>query len=151
MNAVKVAASVHEKAMLAAMDCAADELRDALNDADQCGAWDVPAHRRDADQDEAVIRVQEAQEALEEQLEMGGPVMEVFERAVDSLRETSREVDDLEAFGLSDPDADDLLDEAEARFIDARSRVEAILARMLFDRGVYADVELHGVSAGGVE
>ena len=70
MNAVKVAASVHEKAMLAAMDCAADELRYALNDADQCGAWDVPAHRRDAEQDEAVIRVQEAQEALEEQLEM---------------------------------------------------------------------------------
>lgn len=70
MNAVKVAASAHEKAMLAAMDCAADELRDALNDADQCGAWDVPAHRRDAEQDEAVIRVQEAQEALEEQLEM---------------------------------------------------------------------------------
>lgn len=70
MNAVKVAASVHEKAMLAAMDCAADELRDALNDADQCGAWDVPAHRRDAEQDEAVIRAQEAQEALEEQLEM---------------------------------------------------------------------------------
>ena len=70
MNAVKVAASVHEKAMLAAMDCAADELRDALNDADQCGTWDVPAHRRDAEQDEAVIRVQEAQEALEEQLEM---------------------------------------------------------------------------------
>lgn len=70
MNAVKAAASVHEKAMLAAMDCAADELRDALNDADQCGAWDVPAHRRDADQDEAVIRTQEAQEALEEQLEM---------------------------------------------------------------------------------
>ena len=63
-------ASVHEKAMLAAMDCAADELCDALNDADQRGAWDVPAHRRDADQDEAVIRVQEAQEALEEQLEM---------------------------------------------------------------------------------
>lgn len=70
MNAVKAAASVHEKAMLAAMDCAADELRNALNDADQCGAWDVPAHRRDADQDEAVIRTQEAQEALEEQLEM---------------------------------------------------------------------------------
>lgn len=70
MNAVKAAASVHEKAMLAAMDCAADELRDALNDADQCGAWDVPAHKRDADQDEAVIRAQEAQEALEEQLEM---------------------------------------------------------------------------------
>lgn len=77
--------------------------------------------------------------------------MEVFERAVDSLRGTSCEVDDLEAFGLSAPVADDLLDEAEARFIDARSRVEAILARMLFDRGVYADAELHGVSTGGVE
>lgn len=48
MSAVDRIASVHERAMLAAMDCAADELRDALNDADQCGAWDVPAHRRDA-------------------------------------------------------------------------------------------------------
>lgn len=70
MSAVERIASVHEKVMLAAMDCAADELRDALNDADQRGAWDVPAHRRDAEQDEAVIRVQEAREALEEQLEM---------------------------------------------------------------------------------
>ena len=70
MSAVERIASVREKVALAAMDCAADELRDALNDADQCGAWDVPAHRRDAEQDEAVIRVQEAQEALEEQLEM---------------------------------------------------------------------------------
>lgn len=61
---------MHMKMMLAALDCAADELRDALNDADQCGAWDVPAHRRDAEQDESVIRVQEAQEALEQQLEM---------------------------------------------------------------------------------
>lgn len=61
---------MHEKMMMAAMDCAADELRGALNDADQCGAWDVPAHRRDAEQDESVISVQEAQEALEEQLEM---------------------------------------------------------------------------------
>lgn len=61
---------MHEKVMLAAMDCAADELRDSLNDADQYGAWDVPAHRRDAKQDEAIIRVQEAREALEEQLEM---------------------------------------------------------------------------------
>lgn len=70
MTVAEKVASVHERAMLAAMDCAADELRDALNDADQCGAWDVPAHRRDAEQDEAVIRAQEAQEALEEQLEM---------------------------------------------------------------------------------
>ena len=70
MTAVEKAASVHEKVMLAAMDCAADELSDSLNDADQCGAWDVLAHRRDAEQDEAVIRVQEAQEALEGQLEM---------------------------------------------------------------------------------
>lgn len=70
MSAVERIASVHEKVVLAAVDCAADELRGALNDADQCGAWDVPAHRRDAEQDEAIIRVQEAQEALEEQLEM---------------------------------------------------------------------------------
>ena len=66
MTVAEKVASVHEMAALAAMDCAADELRYALNDADQCGAWGVPAHRRDAEQDEAVIRVQESQEALEE-------------------------------------------------------------------------------------
>lgn len=70
MTVAEKVASVHEKVALAAMDCAADELRDSLNDADQCGAWDVPAHRRDAEQDEAVVRAQESQEALEEQLEM---------------------------------------------------------------------------------
>ena len=70
MTVAEKVASVHEKVALAAMDCAADELRAALNDAGQCGAWDVPAHRRDAEQDYAVIRVQESQEALEEQLEM---------------------------------------------------------------------------------
>lgn len=69
MSFIDTAVSVHEKAALAAIDCAADELLDSLNDADQCGAWDVPAHRRDAEQDEAVICVQEAQEALEEYLE----------------------------------------------------------------------------------
>lgn len=69
MSFIDTAVSAHEKAALAAIDCAADELLDSLNDADQCGAWDVPAHRRDAEQDEAVIRVQEAQEALEEYLE----------------------------------------------------------------------------------
>jgi hypothetical protein len=69
MSFVDAAVSVHEKAVLAAVDCAADELVDAVNDADQCGAHDVPPHRRDAEQDEAVIRVQEAQEALEEYLE----------------------------------------------------------------------------------
>lgn len=57
---------VHNKAIMAALDCAMDELLDVLNDADQSGAWDVPAQRRDAEQDEAVIRVQEAQEAAEE-------------------------------------------------------------------------------------
>ena len=57
---------VHNKAIMASLDCAMDELLDSLNDADQCGAWDVPAHRRDAEQDEAVIRVLEAQEAAEE-------------------------------------------------------------------------------------
>lgn len=69
MSFIDTAVSVHEKAALAAIDRAADELLDSLNYADQCGARDVPAHRRDAEQDEAVIRVQEAQEALEEYLE----------------------------------------------------------------------------------
>ena len=70
MSAAERIASVHEIVALAAIDCAAGEPSDSLNDADQCGARDVPAHRRDAEQDEAVIRAQEAQEALEEQLEM---------------------------------------------------------------------------------
>ena len=57
---------VHNKVILASLDCAVDELIDALNDEAQCGVRDVPAHRRDAEQDEAVIRVQEAKEAVEE-------------------------------------------------------------------------------------
>lgn len=57
---------VHNKAVLASLDCAVGELVDALNGADQRGAYDVPARRRDADQAEAVIRVQEAKEAVEE-------------------------------------------------------------------------------------
>lgn len=61
---------VHNKAIMASMDCAVDELLDALNDADQSGAWSVPAHRRDAEQDEAVVRVQEAQEAAEEYMQL---------------------------------------------------------------------------------
>lgn len=52
----------HEAALVASMDCAVDDLLDALNDADQLGAWSIPVHRRDANQDEAVIRVQEAAE-----------------------------------------------------------------------------------------
>lgn len=69
MNFANMALATHEKASLAAIDCAADELLDSLNDAHQCGAWDVPPHRRDAEHDEAIIRVQEAQETLEEYLE----------------------------------------------------------------------------------
>lgn len=61
---------VHNKVSMASLDCAMNELLDALNDADQCGAWDVPAHRRDAEQDEAVIRVQESQEAAEEYMQL---------------------------------------------------------------------------------
>ena len=57
---------VHNKAIMASLDCAMDELLDSLNDVNQSGAWDVPAHRRDAEQDEAVIRVQEARDAAEE-------------------------------------------------------------------------------------
>lgn len=61
---------VRNKVIMASLDCAMDELLDALNDADQCGAWDVPAHRRDAEQDEAVIRVQESQDAAEEHMQL---------------------------------------------------------------------------------
>ena len=61
--------NIHQRAMIASMDCAVAELIDALNNADQCGAWSVPAHRRDAEQDEAVIRVQDAQEAAEEYMQ----------------------------------------------------------------------------------
>jgi len=60
----------HEAALVASMDCAVDELLDALNDADQLGAWSVPVHRRSADQDEAVIRVQDAQEVTEEYMQL---------------------------------------------------------------------------------
>ena len=62
--------NIHQRAMIASMDCAVDELIDALNVADQCGAWSVPAHRRDAEQDEAVIRVQDAQEAAEAYMQL---------------------------------------------------------------------------------
>nr|DAM54191.1 MAG TPA: hypothetical protein [Caudoviricetes sp.] len=62
--------NVHQRALIASMDCAVDELIDALNDADQCGAWSVSAGRRDAEQDEAVIRVQDAQEAAEEYMQL---------------------------------------------------------------------------------
>lgn len=58
--------AVHDKAILASLDCAVGELLDALNSADQCGAHDVPPHRRDAEQDEAIIRVIDAKEAVEE-------------------------------------------------------------------------------------
>lgn len=57
---------VHNKAILASLDCAVGELVGAMNSVDQCGARDVPARRRDAEQSEAVIRVQEAKEAVEE-------------------------------------------------------------------------------------
>lgn len=60
----------HEAALVASMDRAVDELLDALNDAAQLGAWSVPVHRRSADQDEAVIRVQDAQEAAEEYMQL---------------------------------------------------------------------------------
>jgi len=70
MSAVERIASVHEKVALAAMDCAADELRDSVNGAARGGGWEAPPKGGDAEQDAAVIRVQEAREALEEQLEM---------------------------------------------------------------------------------
>ena len=61
---------VHVRALVASLDCAVDELRDALDSAHQNGAYDVPHHRRNADQDDAVIRVGEAQEGVEEYLEL---------------------------------------------------------------------------------
>lgn len=63
-------AEVHVRTLVASLDCAVDELRDALDEAHQLGAYDVPHHRRDADQDDAIIRVQEAQEGVEEYLEL---------------------------------------------------------------------------------
>ena len=56
--------------LVASLDCAVDELRDALDSAHQVGAYDVPHHRRNADQDDAIIRVSEAQEGVEEYLEL---------------------------------------------------------------------------------
>lgn len=62
--------ATHTAAVLAALDCAVDELLEALDDADQSGAWSTPVHRRSAEQDEAVIRVQESQEAAKEYAQM---------------------------------------------------------------------------------
>lgn len=56
--------------LVASLDCAVNELRDALDSAHQVGAYDVPPHRRNADQDDAIIRVGEAQEGVEEYLEL---------------------------------------------------------------------------------
>lgn len=61
---------VHVRMLVASLDCAVDELRDALDTAHQVGAYDVPHHRRDANQDDAIIRVGEAQEGVEEYLEL---------------------------------------------------------------------------------
>ena len=61
---------VHVRMLVASLDCAVDELRDALDTAHQTGAYDVPHHRRNADQDDAIIRVQESQEGVEEYLEL---------------------------------------------------------------------------------
>lgn len=61
---------VHVRMLIASLDCAVDELRDALDLAHQTGAYDVPHHRRNADQDDSIIRVQEAQEGVEEYLEL---------------------------------------------------------------------------------
>lgn len=62
-------ADAHVRAFVAALDCAVDGLCGALDEAHQLGAYDVPSHRRNADQDDAIIRVGEAQEAVEEYLE----------------------------------------------------------------------------------
>lgn len=56
--------------LVTSLDCAVNEFRDALDVAHQIGAYDVPHHRRDADQEDAIIRVSEAQEGVEEYLEL---------------------------------------------------------------------------------
>lgn len=61
---------VHGRVLVASLDCAVDELRDALDTAHQVGAYDVPHHHRNADQDDAIIRVSEAREGVEEYLEL---------------------------------------------------------------------------------
>ena len=61
---------VHVRMLVASLDCAVDELWDALDSARQLGAYDVPHHRRNADQDDAIIRVGEAQGGVEEYLEL---------------------------------------------------------------------------------
>lgn len=63
-------ADAHVRMLVASLDCAVDDLLDALTDADACGAYDAPRHRRNADQDDAIIRVAEAREAVEEYLEL---------------------------------------------------------------------------------
>lgn len=63
-------ADVHVRMLVASLDRAVDDLLDALTDADACGAYDVPHHRRNAGQNDAIIQVAEAQEAVEEYLEL---------------------------------------------------------------------------------
>lgn len=57
---------VHNKAILASLDCRSTSSWTRSTTRTSAAARDVPAHRRDADQDEAVIRAQEAKEAVEE-------------------------------------------------------------------------------------
>lgn len=56
----------------------------------------------------------------------------------------------LEACGRQGVD-EDVLDEAEGEFIDARSSLERVIASALMTFGVRADVELHRISVDGVE
>ena len=46
---------------------------------------------------------------------------------------------------------EDMSDEAEGEFIDARNSVESAIASVLRTFGVHADVELHRIGVNGVE
>ena len=56
----------------------------------------------------------------------------------------------LESCGRQGAD-EDVFDEAEGEFIDARNSLERVIASALMTFGVRADVELHRISVDGVE
>lgn len=69
------------------------------------------------------------------------------EIAVDELYLAARYCDSCERVGVDD----DLKDEADREFIDARNEVESVLSGLLARCGVRAAVELHRIEVDGVE
>lgn len=68
-NAVSTQAANDAQSLVDRLDSAADYLRDALDDAHRLCAYDTLHYRRNQEQDDAIIRVQEAQQNLEEHME----------------------------------------------------------------------------------